>query len=331
MIRFNSRTIAERPEILYKKKSVSINILKPFTGWVLDGLIRDAASSMSQDLSWNIFPRRRVDWFSTKVIASNFFPRACNIAFFAHHETYLKYGARSIFNESEKRLYLTHLNESADFTKDEIATLNTADFIFTQNSNFRNKLISMGMTSSKFLLTPGGVDRMAYFPRKNMTTNSYILISGYFKYRKNPELIADVIRKMPDINFLLHGRFKEEFPLGFFDNTQNVNWIEFDKLNQPALMQNAEVFLSLSRIEGGPIGILEALACGVPVVATNTGFASEFLNPNNGVLLSNPPLADEVISAVRQVLAKFQGLPRGDFLEGKQSLQDLGRIFFDEH
>lgn len=316
---------------MIQRQTVCVNILKPFTGWVLDGLIRDAAVAHNQPLQWNVFARKRSDWIYPKVIISSFFPKTCELAFFAHHETFLKYGCHPAFKDSEKRLYLTHLNENLAFTNDEIALLNCADYFFTQNTKFRDQLISLGMSESKFLLTPGGVDRQLYFPRDLQNDDIYVLISGYFKYRKNPDLIAEVISEMPDINFILHGRFKAEFPLGFFERNHNVKWLDFDMKAQPELMRKASIFLSLSRIEGGPIGILEALASGVPVIATNTGFAREFLNQKNGLLLPNFPSTREVVDAIRKTLVRFQNKPRQDYLEGRHSLQELGKTFFNHH
>ena len=323
--------IFERFAILNQKPPVSVNILKPFTGWVLDGLIRDAANAGKQALHWNIFARGRSDWIHPKVIMSTFFPKRGEIALFAHHETFFNYGNNPIFKNSEKRIYLTHLNDGANFSKDEISMLNDADHIFTQNREFQAKLISLGIARSKLLLAPGSVDRKIYFPHKNQVAISYVLISGYFKYRKNPELIAEVISRMPDFNFIFHGRFREEFPFGFFESNQNVKWLEFDKKFQPELMRNASLFLSLSRIEGGPIGLLEALASGVPVVATDTGFAKEFLTSENGFLLANNPNSEEVIYAIRRTLDKFKDEPRRDFLAGENTPQDLAKILFAPH
>lgn len=48
-----------------------------------------------------------------------------------------------------------------------------------------------------------------------------------------------------------------------------------------------DFYCMLSREEGGPKGILEALASGIPVIATPTGMAPDIINSNNGVLCNN--------------------------------------------
>lgn len=55
-----------------------------------------------------------------------------------------------------------------------------------------------------------------------------------------------------------------------------------------ALFTNASVFLFLSESEGMPNAVLEAMAFGLPVIATNVGgIASVFQDNRNGVLLDN--------------------------------------------
>lgn len=66
--------------------------------------------------------------------------------------------------------------------------------------------------------------------------------------------------------------------------------------------QPVDVFLLLSRTEGLPVVIVEALAAGVPIIATDVGGVSEAVGPDNGELLAaNPALAD-VVAALERVL-----------------------------
>lgn len=49
----------------------------------------------------------------------------------------------------------------------------------------------------------------------------------------------------------------------------------------PALLASMDGFLLCSRNEASPVSILEALACEVPVIATNVGSVSESVIPNH--------------------------------------------------
>ena len=66
--------------------------------------------------------------------------------------------------------------------------------------------------------------------------------------------------------------------------------------------QPVDVFLLLSRTEGLPVVIVEALAAGVPVIATDVGGVSEAVGPDNGELLAADPALADVVAALERVL-----------------------------
>ena len=43
---------------------------------------------------------------------------------------------------------------------------------------------------------------------------------------------------------------------------------------------------------------MEAMSCGIPVIATNVGGSSEIVNTDNGYLLSSNPLSIEVAESI---------------------------------
>ncbi len=52
-------------------------------------------------------------------------------------------------------------------------------------------------------------------------------------------------------------------------------------------MQQANALVMFSRFENSPCSIIEALCCGLPVIATNVGGISELLNDDNGLLIES--------------------------------------------
>lgn len=58
-----------------------------------------------------------------------------------------------------------------------------------------------------------------------------------------------------------------------------------------------DVFVNVSETEGTPVSIMEAISCGMPVVATAVGGNKEIVSIENGILLSVNPTVEEVASA----------------------------------
>ena len=61
---------------------------------------------------------------------------------------------------------------------------------------------------------------------------------------------------------------------------------------------NPDLFINVSSSEGVPVSFMEAMSCGIPVIATNVGGSSEIVNIDNGYLLSSNPLPAEVAEAI---------------------------------
>lgn len=69
----------------------------------------------------------------------------------------------------------------------------------------------------------------------------------------------------------------------------------------PSLYQDCDIWLWTSQTEGFGLPILEAMACGVPVVATQAGAAPDILTPDCGILV--PGEIDAIVEAVRSLLS----------------------------
>lgn len=64
--------------------------------------------------------------------------------------------------------------------------------------------------------------------------------------------------------------------------------------------QPCDLFVNLSRSEGIPVSIMEALSVGLPVVATDVGGTSELVSSEHGYLLSPDPSPQEISSALHE-------------------------------
>lgn len=73
---------------------------------------------------------------------------------------------------------------------------------------------------------------------------------------------------------------------------------------------NASDFLILpSRLEGFGVALIEALACGLPVISTRCGGPEDIVNENNGILV-NPADVKELTSAILKMLSDLNSYDR---------------------
>jgi glycosyltransferase involved in cell wall biosynthesis len=104
--------------------------------------------------------------------------------------------------------------------------------------------------------------------------------------------------------------------------------IDFDLKKQPQLIRQASTYVSLALIEGGPYPVLESLASGTPVVATNTGFCAEFVNDSNGRLLPNQPNLKLIHNSIRDAIGMKENVWWKDLLDGTWQWKDLGQLIY---
>ena len=133
---------------------------------------------------------------------------------------------------------------------------------------------------------------------------------------------------MPETNFVIHGQNWEIFPPEILNGLPNLKRVDFELQEQPGLMRQASLYASLAVVEGGPYPVLEALASGTPVVATDTGFCAEFINDTNGILLPNPVEVSQVQESIREGLKLKESVWNQDLLQGKWQWEDLGNLIF---
>lgn len=59
-----------------------------------------------------------------------------------------------------------------------------------------------------------------------------------------------------------------------------------------------DAFANVSSSEGTPVAIMEAIACGIPVIATAVGGNPEIVGPDNGIRLPADPSPDDIADAI---------------------------------
>lgn len=114
--------------------------------------------------------------------------------------------------------------------------------------------------------------------------------------QKNHGLFCELAKRFPDYAFLWIGNIQQpdfDFPANvyFLGNIQHAG----------SYIKYADMFMLLSNYEGLPIVIIESLASGIPVVASNVGGITELLDGEIGHALKND--VDEMARYVEKVLS----------------------------
>jgi glycosyltransferase involved in cell wall biosynthesis len=224
-------------------------------------------------------------------------------------ESYLKsnpdrYRHRSIVN------YTHNMDELGDL-KHQAKILNQAHSIHFNCSANSDSLIKAGLNPKKVRLVFGAVDAdcspLVGIKRESKT----ILMASRYSERKGLDIFPKVVSLLPEWKFIILGRGWEKFLKdNNLDSNPNIEYQFFNKVARNIAMSRATLFLSLSKLEGGPIPLIESMRMGVIPVATDTGFARDIIaTGKNGVVIPNPPTAAQVHQAILEAI-DLKGSPQ---------------------
>ena len=171
------------------------------------------------------------------------------------------------------------------------------------------QIIHLSVASIYF--SPVDPSRITLIKRKFNINGRYVLYMGNFKAHKNiAQLIhafAAIVQEFPDMNLVLAGPKEHAYNelagiVQQYQLSDKVNFIgKVMETDGPQyLYQGAEMFVMSTLYEGFGIPPLEAMACGVPVIAANTTSIPEIVG-DAGILV-DPQNVTEMADAMRKVL-----------------------------
>ncbi len=176
--------------------------------------------------------------------------------------------------------------------------------ITVPSAHVRDKLIRyLRLRDDQVTVVPGGVDTDRFNPKATTLCGSpehYLLFVGSVQARKNLDRLLEawqaICYHFPDVWLLVAGGTSKVFHHYVFpNNIERFRWLGYvADADLPGLYANAEVFVLPSLDEGFGLPILEAMACGTPVVAARAGAMPEvaadaalFFNPSNSEELAD--------------------------------------------
>lgn len=179
------------------------------------------------------------------------------------------------------------------------------DMYITCGDNMRNNLINnSGFPADKVVSIPTGIGLEFFYVKKNMEAklkygldlNSIVITNvGILRSVKGHEVtlksVRSVIDVFPNAKFLIVGDGPRKEALVNFANelgiTRHVIFTGFVE-NIPEIYSFSDVAVLSSLSEGLPQSLLQAMAAGVPVVATRVGGVPEVvINEKTGILVES--------------------------------------------
>ncbi len=171
------------------------------------------------------------------------------------------------------------------------------------SSNARSVLESMGVRQSKIYYIPNGIDTRQFSRRPafnlraafSLPEQSPIVLSvgrnNWIKARDaGLHAFATVLRRMPDVYYIILGTGNRQLlplaaKLGIADN---VVFSELYGDDLTAAYQQSTVYFSSSLFELCPVSVLEAMAAGLSVVATDVSGNQDLVDHDRNGLLVPP-------------------------------------------
>lgn len=185
--------------------------------------------------------------------------------------------------------------ETTKLPPSQLDLCESTQFLWTPSTWGRQNLIDNGIDPARVAVVPEGVDADFFKPAPKTPGRFRFLMVGKWEARKFPEgllraFVEEFSTKEP-VELYLHSHnsyvknfsAKERMERAGIKNEGNII------LGAPCsigalrtLYQSADCFVLPTRAEGWGLPILEAMACGVPAIATHYSAPADYVNDTNG-------------------------------------------------
>src|SRR5450432_1458670 len=200
-------------------------------------------------------------------------------------------------------------------------TVLRCDRLFSNSASVKASLEKEYSLASE--VVPTGVDTKFYCPADRAgNARVQVLFVGALRPFKGPQLLLRAAGQFPAADFVIAGDGMMASELQAQAHTEKLTNVRFvGSLKPPALREQyrqADIFLFPSKWEGSPKVILEAAACGLPVIARKDYGPETVVHGETGYLVG----CDD------ELYAKLEELLSNEYL--RQKLGAAGRLYSEK-
>ena len=224
------------------------------------------------------------------------------------------------------------------FTK---RVLEAVDLVYAVSEHIKDCIIEdFGISPEKVRYLPIGIDTAVFSPGTGETEPGRPIVifsnRGFFPVYDTRTLLAGFAtasKVNPGLTLLLKGGGPEEGEMRRLVTSMNLSGaVTFKGRSQysdvPGDLQRADIFISAATSDGTPVSVLEAMATGLPCIATRVGGVPEWIvDGENGLLI--PPGDPEALSRAILILVADPLLRRRLGARARETVReraDWGRL-----
>lgn len=196
--------------------------------------------------------------------------------------------------------------------------------IITVSEDLAKKVLAIAPSSNTKVI-PNVVDEKYFHLEENKAgIFRFVHNVSYWKGPKNTEGLLNVFHKLQKKRSgwecIMYGPAPIELVeirnrLGLNDRIKFTGEIPYE--NVAEIVRTATVHVSFSHYENQPCSILEALCCGVPVIATRVGGIPEIIDSGNGLLI-DPGNEEQLLQAMEAMMNNISDYERSKIAENAE-------------
>jgi len=159
--------------------------------------------------------------------------------------------------------------------------------------------------ASNVFYIPNGIDIKSLHPGTDTRFKKQIIFAGRLSKEKGIMTLLEAAKNLPyEINLLIIGSGPEEkIVLDYENSYDNIHYLGYQSKEKTIpLIRGSILLIQPSFAEGISGTLLEAMACKIPIIATNVGGNKELLGNNNAGILIEPGDSKTLLKKILELI-----------------------------